>query len=104
MKLKLTTCFLALAAAGALYAHEGMDHVIGFARAVTPTTITVETAKHEMVTVVLRPNTEVMKSQVKAHMEDLRIGDRVLVHAEKNKAGKLEAEELDLLGPLPAKK
>jgi len=66
MKSKLTTGFLALFAVGALYAHGGAEHVIGFAREITPTSVTVETTKHEMVTVLLRPNTEVMKSDAKA--------------------------------------
>lgn len=103
MKLKLTTGFLALVAAGALYAHGGAEHVIGFARAITPASVTVETAKHEMITVLLRPNTEVMKSSMKAQMSDLKVGERVVIHAEKNKEGKLEAEEVEF-GPAPAKK
>ena len=103
MKSKLTTGLLALVAAGGLYAHGDAEHVIGFVRTITATSVIVETGKHEMVTVMLRPDTEAMKSQMKAKVGDLKAGDRVVIHAEKNKAGKLEAEEIEW-GAAPAKK
>jgi hypothetical protein len=102
MKLRMIAGALTLVAAGAVYAHGGAEHVIGFARIITGDSITVETPKHEMVKVMLRPDTEVKKSEAKAQMSDLKVGERVVVHAEKNKAGKLEAEEVEF-GPAPKK-
>jgi Domain of unknown function (DUF5666) len=63
---------------------------------------TVENAKHEMVTVFLRQNTEVKKNGGKGKIGDLKVGDRVVIHAEENKAEKLEAEEVEI-GSVPAK-
>ncbi len=101
MKSKLAT--LILLGAGAVFAHGGAEHVMGFARSVSADSVTVETAKHEMVVVMLTPKTEIKKSAVKADIMDLKVGDRVMVHAEKNKEGKLEAEEVEW-GPTPGKK
>jgi hypothetical protein len=92
MKSKLTT--LVLLGAGAIFAHGDAVHVMGFARAVSADSVTVEDAKHEMITVLMRPNTEIKKSAAKAEIMDLKVGDRVMIHAEKNKDGKLEAEEV----------
>ena len=102
MKLRMMTGAFALLATGTLFAHGGAEHVVGFARTITADSVTVETPKHEMVTVLLTPKTEVMKSEVKAKMSDLKVGERVVIHAEKNKAGKLEAEEVEF-GPSPKK-
>jgi hypothetical protein len=105
MKNRFATGILAAAAllsAGSLFAHGGAEHVMGFARSVSADSVTVETAKHEMITVMLTPKTEIKKSEVKADIMDLKVGDRVMVHAEKNKEGKLEAEEVEW-GPTPKK-
>ena len=102
MKYRLSTAFLAGLMAVAAFAHGGAEHVIGFARAVTADSVTVENAKHEMVTVLLRPTTEVKKSGVVVKIGALKVGERVVIHAEENKAGKLEAEEIEF-GPAAAK-
>jgi len=102
MKYVLGTATLAGLMAVSAFAHGGGQHVQGFLRAMTATSVTVEDAKHKMITVLLRPNTEVKKSGVMATMGDLKIGERVVIHAEENKADKLEAEEIDF-GPAPAK-
>jgi hypothetical protein len=103
MKYLLNASLVALIATGAALAHGGAEHVTGFARTITADSVTVETTKHTMVTIMLTPKTEVKKSEVKAAMSDLKVGDRVVIHAEKNKAGKLEAEEVEF-GPTPARK
>jgi Cu/Ag efflux protein CusF len=84
-----------------LLAHGGFEHVTGFVRAIDANSVTVETVKHEIVTVLLTPQTDVLKSGVKAKMADLKIGDRVAIHAMKNKDGKLEAHEVSF-GPVKA--
>jgi hypothetical protein len=101
MKHRIITAVLTLAIAGALLAHGGLEHVTGFVKAITADSITVETAKHEMVTILLMPKMEVTKSSVKADIKDLKVGDRVVVHAGKNKDGKLEAHEV-AFGPAAA--
>jgi hypothetical protein len=101
MKNALITAVLGMLAVSA-FAHGGAEHVIGFVRAITATSITVEDAKHEMVTVLLRPNTEVKKNGGKVKIGELKVGDRVVIHAEENKADKLEAEEVEF-GSAPVK-
>jgi hypothetical protein len=103
MKYGLTTAFLSGLMAVSAFAHGGAEHVIGFVRTITASSVTIENAKHEMVTVLLRPTTEVKKSGAKAKIGDLKVGERVVIHAEENKADKLEAEEIEF-GPAPAKK
>jgi len=98
---KRITCILsAFALAGALLAHEGAEHVTGTVKSMTAESVTVETLKHETVTIMLTPKTEVMKSKAKGDIKDLKVGDRVVIHAAKGKAG-LEAQEVDF-GAAPA--
>lgn len=100
---KRIPCILsAFALAGALVAHEGGQHVIGSVKSITPQSVTVETVKHETLTIMLTPKTEVMKSKAKGDIKDLKVGDRVVIHAAKGKDG-LEAEEVDF-GAAPAAK
>jgi len=97
----ILTLSLALAFAATLFAHGDAIHVTGFVRTINPDSVVVETVKHEMITVLLTPKMEVTKSGVKASMSDLKLGDRVVIHAEKNHDGKLEAESV-AFGPAPA--
>ena len=89
--------------ATAAFAHGGAEHVMGVAKAVSADSITVENAKKQSITIFLTPKTEIKKSGAAAKITDLKVGDRVAVHAEKNKADKLEAEAVTF-GPSPAKK
>ena len=97
----LTCLFLTLALALALAAHGDAIHVTGTVKAISPASVTVETVKHETVTVMLNSKTEVMKSAAKADIKDLKVGERVVIHAMKNKEGQLEAEEV-AFGAAPA--
>jgi len=100
MKQRMLTALLSLAFAAALLAHAGAEHITGFVKAITPQSLTVETTKHEMVTVVLTPKTDGMKSSVRFNVQELKPGERVVIHAKKNAAGALEAIEVDW-GPRP---
>ena len=102
MKFGLGTTFLAGLMAVSAFAHGGAEHVIGIARVVNGQSVTVENAKHEMVVVLLRPTTEVKKSGMVVKIDALKVGERVVIHAEENKAGKLEAEEVEF-GPAAPK-
>jgi len=98
MKYGLSALVLSAVLSAAAFAHGGAEHVIGVLRGINSTSITVEDAKHKMIVVLLRPTTEVKKSGVIVKIGDLKIGERVVVHAEENKADKLEAEEIEF-GP-----
>ncbi len=95
---KLTAAIVSLACAAALLAHGGAEHVLGLVKAMGGGSVTVETVKHEMVIVLLTPKTEVLRSNAKSDLKLLKVGDKVVIHATKNKDGKLEASEVEF-GP-----
>jgi Cu/Ag efflux protein CusF len=97
----ILTLSLALAFTVPLLAHGDAIHVTGFVRTINPDSLIVETVKHEMVTVLCTPKMGITKSGVKASLNDLKVGERVVIHAEKNHDGKLEAESV-AFGPAPA--
>lgn len=98
MKKTFSTALLAAAsfAAPALLAHGDAEHVMGFARVVSADSVTVEDAAHKMITVGITAKTEVKRGKQKAAIADLKVGDRVMIHAEKEKDGKLSAEEVEI--------
>jgi Domain of unknown function (DUF5666) len=94
MKHRIVALFVMLALAGTLVAHGGLEHVSGIVKAITADSMTVETVKQETVVVLLTPKTEFLRSKVKADGKDLKVGDRVVIHAMKTKDGKFEAHEV----------
>ena len=98
----LTCLFLMLALAAALAAHGDAIHVTGTVKAISPASVTVETVKHETVLVMLGPKTEVMKSAAKADIKDLKVGDRVVIHATPKPDNTLEAVEVRFSAPAAA--
>jgi hypothetical protein len=68
-------------AAGAALAHGTGLHVMGTVTAMTHDSITVQTKTKEPVTVYTMPDTKYEKSGSAASMKDLKIGDRVVIHA-----------------------
>ena len=74
----LLTCMPLLARA-----HEGMIHVIGVVTALTDKSIAVQTTDNKSVAVVLADTTSYEKSKKAATHADLRVGDRIVIHAMK---------------------
>jgi len=105
MKRMLAVLFLTFALAGVLAAHEGMQHMLGKVTAVTENSITVETAGKEpkVVTVSITPQTKLEKDGSPAVLKDLKVGERVVVHAKENNK-KLEAAVVIFGKPAPKKK
>jgi hypothetical protein len=100
MKQRIITALASLAFAATLLAHLGAEHITGFVKSVDLHSLTVETLKHETVTVLLTAKTEGLKSTIKFNVQELKPGERVVIHAKKNAAGALEAIEVDW-GPKP---
>ena len=94
---------LVLTTAAALLAHGGAEHIPGTVKALTQDTITIETTKHETLAITLTAKTAAVKNKAKGDLKDLKAGDRVVVHAAKNAAGKYVAQEVDY-GAAPASK
>jgi subtilase family serine protease len=68
------------------------QHIMGTATAMSPNSITVETAAKvpQTITASVVPSTKFLKSGTDASMTDLKVGDRVVIHAKLN-GDKLEA-------------
>jgi hypothetical protein len=93
MKRKLAI-LIVLALVSAAWAHNGMDHVIGIVSKLTDTAITVVQEKdHTPVEVVTTKDTVYERAKVPAHRADLKVGDRVVIHAMKMN-GQLQAHEV----------
>lgn len=71
-------------------AHEGMIHVMGIVTALTDRSVTVQTTDKKNVEVVLSDSTTYEKNKKAAIRGDLKIGDRVVIHAMKM-SGALQA-------------
>jgi hypothetical protein len=76
-----------------LLAHGNEKHVLGRVTKITDAEITVETAAKETVTVKIVAETKFVKSGTEATLKDLKVGDRVAIHA-KPVGDTLEAHEV----------
>lgn len=75
---------LALAALSAAFtarAHGNEKHVIGTVTAITDTQITVQTQDNQSQVVKLAPDTTFNKSGAPSTLKELKVGDRVVIHA-----------------------
>ena len=66
------------------FAHGDMQHVMGTVTRVSADSITVKTAKSALVTVALAADTQFMKDKTAAKITDVKVGDRVVIHAKKD--------------------
>jgi hypothetical protein len=71
--------FVALATA--VSAHGTDKHVLGTVTKITDTEIIVETQTKEVQVVKITPDTTFVKSGATATLKDLKVGDRVVIHA-----------------------
>lgn len=63
------------------YAHGGMEHVMGTIAQINATSITVTTTDGKSQTVLLNPETTYAKNNTAIAMKDIKVGDRVVIHA-----------------------
>jgi Domain of unknown function (DUF5666) len=87
-------CLLFAGMALKVHAHEGMIHVIGVVTALTDKSVTVETTDNKSVDVVLGNTTTYAKDKKGAAWSDLKVGDRVVIHAMKMN-GALQAHTVE---------
>jgi hypothetical protein len=78
---------------GVLWAHGNEKHIMGTVKAVTADSITVETTSHQVQTVHITSQTKFLKGDQPSSLGDLKVGDRVVIHA-KPSGEKLEATEV----------
>jgi hypothetical protein len=93
---KLFGTFLALILmAGVAYAHNGMEHIMGIVVSTTSNSITVKTKDGQTQTVQVDAKTKYTQMNKPVAMQDLKAGDRVVIHAAK-KESKLVAAEVSI--------
>ena len=83
MKRMLLLAAMVVIAAGAASAHGKEQHVMGKVTGMTDSSITVQTTAKDTVTVYTMPETKYKKSTAAASIKDLKVGDRVVIHAKK---------------------
>ena len=79
---------LLISAAG-VRAHNGMEHVMGTVSKLSESSVTVETVQHKTVVVLLEPSTKFSHNEAASSLQDLHVGDRVVIHAKPSPEKKL---------------
>ena len=93
MRRMILSVAMVVLAAGTAFAHGKEQHIMGKVTAMTDTSISVQAKAKNPVTVYTMPETKYAKGGAAASMKDLKVGDRVVIHAEKM-GDKLMANEL----------
>jgi len=89
----LVVC-ISLVATAAL-AHGGEEHIQGTVTKVAQNSITVKTTANKVVTVSVVPATTFTMGKMTMKIEDLKVGDRVVIHAKEPKEGTLVADTVE---------
>ena len=92
MKRMVAILMVMLCGAVVTWAHGNERHVMGTVTDLSPNSITIQTAAKapKTITVSVVPSTKILKSGADASIADLKVGDRVVIHA-KLIGDKLEA-------------
>jgi len=96
MKLRLFILFAMLFATTLALAHGNYQHVMGTLTKISENSVTVQTTTNDIVEVAIPPETKVSKGDAAATMQELRVGDRVVIHAVKTNDGKLVAHTVQI--------
>jgi hypothetical protein len=81
MKRTIAVFALALALSVIAFAHGNEKHVMGTVTSISDNSITVETTSKKTVTVTVNAATTFQKSGSPAALKDLKVGDKVVIHA-----------------------
>lgn len=81
--------------ASVAYAHNGMEHVMGTVAAISDTSMTVKTTDGKSQSVVLMSHTKYARMDAAITLEDIKVGDHVVIHATK-KGNQLTATEVKI--------
>lgn len=76
-------CLIFLSAPLAL-AHGGLEHVMGVVQKISPTSVTVVATNGKSTEVVFDPKTTYAKNGHAIQESDIKVGDRVVIHAAKS--------------------
>lgn len=105
MKRQVVAILMFLALSGSVFAHEGEKHILGKVAILLDNSMIVETTgeKPEKITIVVTPQTKFIKSGDPAAFGDLKVGERVVIHAKEN-GKKLVANQVSFGKPKPPSK
>jgi len=93
MKRTATVATLLFALSAIAFAHGNEKHIMGKVTSISDTSITVETTATKSVTVEVTDKTKFEKSGASATLKDLKVGDKVAIHADVS-GDKLVANEV----------
>lgn len=82
MKRTIAVLALLLTLSLIAFAHGKEKHVMGTVTNISDTSITVETTAKKSVTVEVNDKTKFEKSSASATLKDLKVGDKVVIHAD----------------------
>ncbi len=100
MLTKILTLLAIISLTTVAFAHGTDKHVLGTVTKITDTEITVETQTKEVQVIKIAPDTSFVKSGASATLKDLKVGDRVVIHA-KPVGSDLIAHEVRFGKPAP---
>jgi len=78
---RILAIFALVSLATVAFAHGTDKHVLGTVTKITDTELTLETQTKETQVIKIVPETSFVKSGVSATLKDLKVGDRVVIHA-----------------------
>lgn len=84
MKKQLAILVMATFLATLAFAHGGDQHIMGVVKSISKTSIAVQTANHETKDVTITDKTTFENAGAPAKADDLKVGDRVVIHAVKD--------------------
>jgi hypothetical protein len=92
---RILTAFAVLIFSTLVFAHGNEQHVIGTVAKIEPGSITVKTIEGDAKTVMIVADTKFVKGSSPATQQDVKVGDRVVVHA-RPEGGMLYATEVKI--------
>lgn len=102
MQVRVCVRFAILFASTFVLAHGNYQHVMGTVTKISQNSITVQTTTNVIVEVAMSPDTKFSKGDATVEARELRVGDRVVIHATKTNDGKLVAHTVQIGVAKPA--
>lgn len=96
MKFRLCIPFVIRFACTFAVAHGNYRHIMGTVTKISQDSVIVQTTAKVPVEVNLTPDTKFMKGNASAALKDVRVGDRVVIHAIPSTDGKLMAHTVQI--------
>ena len=66
---------------GAVYAHNGMVHVMGTVTSINETSVSVKAVDGKVQAVVLISGTKYLRGETAVTLKDIKVGDHIVIHA-----------------------